>query len=275
MKYLYTLLLCCGFATHGWTQQDSISKSSLTLAAIYGNTANYFGQTTAEKLPYVLSHAAYKLKGGVYFSASALTLLNNASGVAAVDVSAGYGFTPFKNAEANVSYTRSFYQKNAPLLQASNENNVNGELSFTHFLTSTLSADYAFGKQSDVFVSFTNSKLISLFSLSENDFISLEPAISIIGGSQRYYQTYTTEKENRKKFLDPLFPGSPPPKTETNTVESTKFDVLAYTFSLPLAYNRTNYTIEASYQATLASKNMVEGSDKPVSIFNLGFYYMF
>lgn len=274
MKYLYTLLLCCGFATQGWTQQDSIPTSSLTLAAIYGSTANYFGQTTDEKLPYILSHAAYKLKDGLYFSASALTLLNNARGVAAVDLTAGYGFTPFKNAEGSLSYTRSFYQKNAPLLQASNENNLNAELSFTHFLTSSLSADYAFGKQSDVFVSFTNSKLISLGSFSDNDFISLEPTFSVIGGSQRYYQTYTTEKERRKKLLDPLLPG-PPPKTETTTIESTKFDVLAYTFSLPLAYNRTNYTVEASYQATLASKNMVEGSDKPVSIFNLGFYYMF
>lgn len=275
MKYLYALLLCCCFATQGWTQQDSLPTSSLTLAAIYGSTANYFGQTTTEKLPYILSHAAYKLKSGVYFSASGLTLLNNASGVAAVDLSAGYGFTLFKNTEGSLTYTRSFYQKNAPLLQASNENNVNGELSFTHFLTSTLNADYAFGKESDMFVSFSNSKLISLFSLSDKDFISLEPTVGVIGGSQRYYQTYTTEKERRKKFLDPLFPGSPPPKTETTTIESTSFDVLAYTFSLPLAYSRSNYTVEASYQATLASNKMVEGADKPVSIFNLGFYYMF
>jgi hypothetical protein len=193
MKYLYTLLLCCGLAMSGWAQQDSTAKSSLTLAAVYGNTANYFGQTTADKLPYLLSYAGYNLKSGLYFSASALTLLNNINGVSAVDLSAGYGFNLAKNVEGNLSYTRSFYQKDAPLLQASNENNVNAALSVSHLFKTSLSADYAFGTQNDVFVSFTNSKLIDLGSLfSENDFISLEPAFSVIGGSQRFYQTYKT-----------------------------------------------------------------------------------
>ena len=273
MKYLYTILICCGFAMQTQAQQDSTAKSSLTLAAVYGSTANYFGQTTAEKLPYILSFASYKFKSGVYFSGSALKLINSA-GVASVDLSAGYGFNLAKNVDGSFSYTRSFYQKDAPLLQASNENNINGELSFTHFLKSSVSADYAFGKQNDIFVSFTNSKLISLGSFSDNDFISLEPAFSVIGGSQRFYQTYTTEKQRRKKLLDPLFPG-PPAETETTTVESTQFSVLAYTLSLPLAYNRANYSLEASYQATLASKNVAEASDKPVSIFNLSVYYMF
>ena len=275
MKYLYTLLICCALSMHSKAQQaDSTAKSSLTLAAIYGSTANYFGQTTAERLPYVLSYAGYKLKDGVFFSASALKLLNSSNGIASVDLSAGYGFNMAKNLEGSLSYTRSFYQKDVPLLQAANENNINGELSLTHFLKSSLSADYAFGSQNDVFVSFTNSKLISLGSFSDNDFISLEPAISVIGGSQRFYQTYTTEKERRRKLLDPLLPGKPA-EPETTTVESTSFDVLAYTLSLPLAYNRANYSLEASYNATLASKNVEQASDKPVSIFNLSVYYMF
>ena len=275
MKYLYTLLIFCALSMHSKAQQaDSTAKSSLTLAAIYGSTANYFGQTTAERLPYVLSYAGYKLKDGVFFSASALKLLNSSNGIAAVDLSAGYGFNMAKNLEGSLSYTRSFYQKDVPLLQAANENNINGELSLTHFLKSSLSADYAFGSQNDVFVSFTNSKLISLGSFSDNDFISLEPAISVIGGSQRFYQTYTTERERRRKLLDPLLPGKPA-EPETTTVESTSFDVLAYTLSLPLAYNRANYSLEASYNATLASKNVEQASDKPVSIFNLSVYYMF
>jgi hypothetical protein len=258
----------------GMAQQDSVSKSSLTLAAIYGSTANYFGQTTTEKLPYMMSYGAYQLKGGLYFAASALTLLNNASGVAAIDVSAGYGFSPVKNLEGNISYTRSFYQENVPLLQASNENNINGELAFTHYLKSSISADYAFGTQSDIFVSFNNSKLISLGSFSERDLITIEPAFSVISGTQHFYQTYTTEKKRKDKFLDPLFPGSKT-EPETTTVESTKFDLLAYTLSLPIAYNRSNYSVEAAYQATVAGKELEGRSDRPVSIFNLSVYYMF
>ena len=135
-----------------------------------------------------------------------------------------------------------------------------------------VSADYAFGKESDVFVSFTNSKLISLGSFTESDLISIEPAFGVIGGSQRYYQTYTTER--KKKFLDPLFPGKGP-EPETTTVESTDFDLLAYTLNLPLSYSRSNYTAEAAYQATLAGKKLQGRSDKPVSIITLSFYYVF
>ena len=271
MKYIYTILLCCGFAVSAQAQQDSASNT-LTLAAVYGSTANYFGQTTEEKLPYLMSYGAYQFKNGIYFSAGALSLLNNFNGVASVDLSAGYAFVPVKNVEGSLSYTRSFYQKDVPLLQASNENNVNGSLAFEHLFKTGISADYAFGKESDVFVSFTNSKLISLGSLSENDLISIEPAFGVIGGSQRFYQTYTTER--KKRFLDPLFPGNGP-EPETTTVESTNFDLLAYTLNLPLAYSRSNYTLEAAYQATLAGKKLQGGSDKPVSIFSLSFYYVF
>ena len=275
MKYLYTLLLCFGLAMQSFAQADSTAKNSLTLAAVYGSTANYFGQTTTEKLPYVLTYGAYKLKSGFYVSASALKLLNSSSPVSAVDLSAGYGFNLVRNIEGNFSYTRSFYQENSPLLQTANENNVNGELSFTHFLKSTLSADYAFGTQQDVFLSFTNSKMISLGSLfSDKDFISLEPAFSVIGGSQRFYQTYTTEKQKRKKLLDPLFPSQQPEPT-TTTVKSTSFDLLAYTLNLPIAYNRSNYSVEAGYQATIAGKKIDGIFNEPVSIFNLSIYYMF
>lgn len=274
MKYLYIMLLCFGIATQSLAQQDSTKKSSLTLAAIYGNTANYFGQTTAEKLPYLLSYGAYKFKSGIYFSASGLSLINSSLGFSAVDVSGGYGYNLSENTEGSFSYTRSFFKQGAPLLQVANENNLNADIAITHLFKSYLSADYAFGTQNDMFLTFSNSKLVSLGSFSEKDFISIEPGISVIGGTQRFYETYTIEKERRKKLLDPRFPGRPP-ESETTTIESTNFGLLAYIFSLPLAYNRSNYSIEASYQASMTGKKIDGESQKPVSILNFGVYYQF
>lgn len=275
MKYLLSLIFC-GIAVQGFAQQDSTKKSTLTLAAIYGNTASYYGQSTAEKLPYILSYGGYRLKSGFYVSATALKLLNYGNGISAVDLSGGYGFNLSKNLEADLSYTRSFYQKNSPLLQTSNENTVSGSLNydFTVFKTG-LTADYAFGTQNDMFVTFSNSKLIDLGSLfSEKDYISLEPSIDIIGGSNRYYETYTVEKQRRQGLFGSLFPGQPS-QTETTTVESTSFDIMSYGLTLPLAYNRANYSLEASYQASILGKKFVEGSNKPRSFFNLSVYYQF
>lgn len=281
MKNLYTFLICLGLAVPAMAQQDSSSRSSLTLAAIYGNTANYFGQTTAEKLPYLLTNASYRLKSGFYVSASALKLLNTGGPVSSVDLGAGYGFNLSQQLTGGFSYTRSFYEKNSPLLQTANENSLSAELSLDHLFKSSVNADYAFGKQNDMFVTFSNSKLFDLGSLvNDKDFISLEPSISIIGGTQHFYQTYTTEKAKRKKLLDniknPLFPpGQQQPETTTTTVESTGFGLMAYSLSLPLAYNRASYTVEASYQLSVAGKKVEQGTDKTASIFNLSFYYMF
>lgn len=275
MRSLLGLIFFCGLTLPSFSQ-DSTKTSSVTLAAIYGNTANYYGQSTAEKLPYVLSYAGYKLKSGFYVSASALKLLNYGSGVSAVDLSGGFDFNLSENLDADLSYTRSFYQKDSPLLQTSNENTVSGSLNYDfNIIKSGLRADYAFGSQSDVFATFSNSKFIDLGSLfSDKDYISLEPSVDVIAGTSRYYETYTVEKKRRQGLLDPFFP-RPQPETETTTVEGTSFDIMSYGLTLPLAYNRANYSIEASYQASVLGKKFAEGSNKPRSFFNLSVYYQF
>ncbi|HEY0769124.1 MAG TPA: hypothetical protein VGD31_02235 [Sphingobacteriaceae bacterium] len=275
MKYLLSLIVLCGTFVPGFAQQDSTKTSSLTLAAIYGNTANYYGQSTDEKLPYMLSYAGYRLKSGFYISASALKLLYYGNGISAIDLSGGFNFNLSENLEADLSYTRSFYEKNSPLLQTANENTLSGVLNYDFNVFKTgLSADYVFGNQSDVFLSFNSSKLIDLGSITEKDYISLEPSVSIIGGSSRYYETYTVERKRRQGLFDPLFP-KPQPQTETTTVETTSFDIMSYGLTLPIAYNRANYSLEASYQASFLGKKFSEGSNKPRSFFNLSVYYQF
>lgn len=275
MKSLFSLVVLIGITLQGFANRDSTTRSTITLAAVYGNTASYYGQSTAEKLPYILSYGAYRLKSGLYISASALSLLNYGRGISAVDLSAGYGFNISEKMEGDLSYTRSFYEKNSPLLQTANENTVSGQLNydFTAFETG-LNVDYVFGSQNDVFITFSNSKLINLGSFSDKDYISIEPAVDIIGGSNRYYETYTTERRRRQGLLDPFLP-RPGPPSETTTVEATSFDIMSYGFSLPVGYNRANYCVEASYQAVILGKKFAEGSNKPRSFFNLSFYYQF
>lgn len=275
MKHIYLIIFIFGFTLGTQAQQDSTAKSVLTLAAVYGSTANYFGQTTTEQLPYVLTYVSYRVKSGVYVSASALKLIDKGSnGIANVDLSAGYAFDITKRLAADMSYTRSFYKNDVPLLQAFNENNINITLSLSHAFKTSLSGDYQFGKQNDGFATFTNSKLISLGSFSEKDLISIEPGLSVIAGTQHFYQTYINEQQRRIELLDQLFPGAQP-APESTTITSTKFDLLAYVFSIPLTYSRPNYSIEATYTASLASRKLSESKDKLSSIINLSFYYQF
>ena len=86
-------------------------KPVLTLGAIYGSTENFYGQSPADRLPYILLYTGYKFKNGISLSATAEKLLSRSSGIAVLDLYAGYGFNVTKNLAANVGYARYFYQK--------------------------------------------------------------------------------------------------------------------------------------------------------------------
>ncbi len=101
---------------------------------------------------------------------------------------------------AGISYTRSFFPENSPLLQAANENNINATVAYQWpWFKSSLASDFAFGLENDVFIGFSNSKLIELGKLfDEKDLIAIEPAVELVGGTQHFLETYTQKKNNGK-----------------------------------------------------------------------------
>jgi hypothetical protein len=96
MKRSFILLVfALLFASDSFAQRDSTQedakRTTLTLAGIYGNNANYYGQTAEQKLPYVLTNASLRLKSGLYFSAGSYKLINaGGSAISELDLSAGF-----------------------------------------------------------------------------------------------------------------------------------------------------------------------------------------
>jgi len=249
----------------------SAPRSVFTLGTIYGNTENYYGQSPQEKFPYLLFYAGYKSKGGISVSTSAEKLLSSGTGIAVMDLYTGYSFNFTKKLAGSFGYSRYFYQKDSPLLGTANKNNLNSNLNYQWFLKTGLNANYSFGNQNDVFLSFRNSKMIDLGSLfSKKDYISIEPAIDAIAGTGYFYDNYTVRINDRRQARN--LPPAPPPPAR---MQSSSFGILAYTFSLPVAYNRASYTVEATYQGSVQGNKFSSETNKPVSIVNLAFYYAF
>jgi hypothetical protein len=281
-KFYYTILFC-SLLVQALAQTDSlrraapveeaaaVPRSIFTIGAIYGNTENYYGQSPEQKYPYILSYAGYRTKAGVSFSVTAEKLLSSGTGIAVVDMYAGYSFDITKKLSGSVGYSRYFYQKNSPLLGTANENNLNTSISYKWFIKTALSSNYSFGNQNDVFLSFRNSKMIDLGSLfSDKDYVSIEPTIDAIAGTGYFYDDYTERTNNRRDANNKPPPPPPPPREDAST-----FGILTYTFSLPIAYNRASYTVEATYQGSIQGTKFSSTLNKPVSIFNLAFYYAF
>ncbi|MET0462038.1 MAG: hypothetical protein ABW007_02755 [Chitinophagaceae bacterium] len=256
-------------------------SSTLTIGVSYANNANYYGQKALEKTPYVAAVASYRHRSGLYATAMAYRLVKDSQTVAsASSLGAGFAFSLGKHLSADISYSHTFYPSLSPFLQAANANNASFGLTHTGWLTTSVGVDYAFGKQNDVFVTAGIGKMISLGSLSEKDLVTLHPSVDVTAGTQRFFETYTEEKNLRDSILGvlpipPIFgqPGSGGTTTTTRT--STSFDLLSYNLKIPLAYNRAHYMLELAYQLSLLSNKAQTGAGQTNSFLTASFYYQF
>lgn len=279
MRFTSLLILFCMASIKVQAQKDSIKQTTITIAALYSSNVSYYGQATNEKLPYVLVNSTVVFPVGFYISAGSYKLLNYGAGISETDIGAGFDYDFNSKLTTGIAYTRSFFPENSPLLQAANENNVNLSAKYSWpWVKSTFSADYAFGKQRDIFISLGHSKEISIGSLfDERNSLYLEPALELITGTRRFYETYTIKKNKRDKANEkgksPVPQGNSP--VITTTMASDDFSLLSYNLKLPVTLSRANYMAEISYQLSIPGpKAEAELKDKQ-SFFGFAFYYQF
>jgi hypothetical protein len=279
---LVSVTMCsqfCSAQADSSSVDSTSSKSTLTLAAVYSNNADYYGQRAMEKIPYAAIAVNYQLKSGFYVTGQTYKLLNDQSStLSAGNLGAGFNFKLAKDLAADLSYSHSFYATNSPLLQAANADNASVALSFEKWITTSLTGDYAFGKTSDAFVTAAVSKQIPLFSIGQKDVVTITPLANIVGGTQHFYQSYIKRKKLKDSILGslpvPIF-DRPDTDQQGDTVMTTAFNLLSYNFKLPLAYNRGNYVIEAACQLSLLSGHVQTTAGNVNSFLTLSFYYQF
>jgi len=282
---------------------DSSKISVLSTGVSYGNTANYYGQTTARKLPYISTDLSYQSKFGFYLAGSAIKLVDVGPAFSEVDIAVGYSKDITKNLGASASYTRFFFAKDSPLPQSVNPNTVSLGLTYDFkWFNSGLNGDYVFGSikddqgknMKDFYLSLTNSKEITLGSIIRNkDYITISPSISLIGGTQVLKDSILIEKPkgnnnklngkgsgNTLALIPPIeVPDPIPPKkgkvVGNKYIYSTTFNYITSAIKLPLAYNRAHYTVEAAYQLSVPNKNFEGIVHENQSFFTLSFTYLF
>ena len=257
-------------------QSDTLSsekRNTLTLSSIVSSNANYYGQTAAEALPFAYVDLKLRTSWGWYISGGGYHLLKENNFPSELHLSSGFEFDLGPKADFEIGYTRSFYAKASPLLQASNPNSLSSTIGIDHLFRTELTADYNFGHSEDIFISVDNSKNILLGQWGEKNTFYLKPGISIVAGTQRFYTTYIEERKQWME-LDKILPipeNNQKQTTETTTV-STDFSLLSYNFNLPLIYYRGKGAVMLSYQLSVLSDKSVQ-SKRSNSFFSLGYFY--
>jgi hypothetical protein len=256
---------------------DSTSKKTRTIffGLTYGNNSSYLGRYQTEVLPYYSADISYKSKSGFWLSMFAYDIKNSTAFVDEVDVMSGWNIDLSKRVDASVFYTRFFFMESTELIKASVQNTASASvgLDWSH-LYSKITGHYIFGDTDDFFLVLDNSRYFELTEIfNKDDYLSLEPKISIIAGTQTFVDTHYLNQGT------PLIrPGGGPPKGNPGSgavvppgTESSRtvFDVLSYEFSLPVAYNTGKFSFEVTGRYSIPV-NLLEGDTSVPQLFFTG-----
>jgi len=251
-----------------------IRKNSVSAGVSYGSDALFFGRTGPIKYPFTTADVIFNSKSGVFIYGSMVKVLGYKPLVDEIDLGGGYFYRLSKKFSGTISYTRFIFNKEAGIIKSASSNDINFKNSYDwKYLKTSLIGDYLFGKSYDIFATISNSKYIeSNFNVfDDQDFLSINPTFNVIFGTQNFVQRYSVDHEDQLDVDNIYLHNQNGRRARANA----QFNLLNYSFKLPLAYNRPHYTLEASYKYSIPVN--VEGSlkNRRESFFNFTFYYVF
>ncbi|RKR85498.1 hypothetical protein BDD43_5769 [Mucilaginibacter gracilis] len=256
-------------------------KRSASVGISYGSDASFFGRSNQIKFPFYTVDAIYNTKSGVFVYASLWKVLNSIPQIDETDLGIGYSYKLSKKFKGSISYTKFLFDNNTQILKSASSNDINFNNSYNwKILKTAVTMDYLFGKSDDFFITLGNSHYFeSNFGVfDDKDYLTFTPAVNIIFGTQNFVQRFSRDHD----FFGntPPVPGGylPPlvlPDEDDYRNANRNFNVLNYSFKLPVAYNRPHYTLEASYKYSMPVNVQGYLTTKNQSFFNLTFYYVF
>jgi len=250
-----------------------VRKRSISAGVNYGSDDNFFGRTGPIRYPFVSTDVIYNTKEGFFVYGSALKLLGYPTLEDEIDLGGGYSYRLSHKYKGSISYNRFIFSNNERVIESATSNDVNWKNTFDwKIVQSTVLFDYLFGKSSDFFSTYSISKYIetSWNVFNDKDYLTFNPGISTILGTQNFVQTYSLDHDSQTAANNIVIFG--PNHVPYN---NGRFNVLNYSFKMPIAYNMPHYTFEFSYKYSIPVN--VEGAlmNKRESFYNLTFFYLF
>ena len=252
-----------------------VRKQSLIVGVNYNSDVMFFGRTGPIKYPDVSGDIIYNTKNGIFVYGSGLKVLGYGQLYDEIDAGAGYLYKYTKDFGGSVSFTHFFFNSNAHVIKSGSSNDINWMNSYDYgIMKSGVTFDYLFGKSHDYFLTLnTSHHFESSFSIfDDKDYLTVTPGVSAIFGTQNFVQRYSLDYDYRQQTNNIFDDG---PNEQHMAHLNGMFNVLNYSFKVPIAYNRPHYTIEFAYKYSIPVN--VEGAlmNTKESFYNLTFYYVF
>ncbi len=269
---------------------DTSTKHYLSSSISYGNNSSFLGRFQSQRMPYLGADVTVMHKKGFWFSTMAYDIPSSPEFIDEIDIMAGWSFDINKKWDGSVYYGRYFYNENAELLKSYVANSASVTAGFDwSILYTRLGSVYIFGNDiRDIFLTLDNSHYFEFPGFLGGDYLSIDPQISLIAGTQSFYEQFIIEEEipgkkGKGKGKDKgkgkgKGPGNnPPPKTETKVTiienEKRTFNLMSCELSLPVMYSRGNWSFETSGRYSIPV-NALEGyPTEPQFFFSSTVYY--
>jgi hypothetical protein len=252
-----------------------VKKQSVSVGVTAGSDASFFGRTSPKRYRYYTADLIYNAKSGFFAYGTIWKVSGSYPTLDEVDVGGGYVYHLWKNLSGSASYTHFFFNRDAQIIKSLSTNDLDMKATYDwRLFKSSMSFDYLFGKANDIFLTPSISRHIEPgWGVFDNkDYLTFTPTISMILGTQNFVEHYSN---NEREDPNPDT-GFGHDSDDLRTAHANRqFNVLNYSFKLPIAYNRPHYTFEVSTKYSIPVN--VEGqlkNHKEVFL-NLTFYYLF
>lgn len=272
----FTIVLSLFVFQFASAQADSSEKQKpkFKIGINYNSGLNYYGRTDSLKSTGVFPLAELWFTKDIYINAAPVFVNNPVQSMeyAGTVTSIGYLHTTDKWI-SNIYLLKPFYKRSSQLVQSALKAQTGASFSrLNKILNVTLGADMKFSDKIDFGATAGLDHLIKK-QFEDKSVLVFDPSFYTYAGTQNFTTTYNKKKNG---FL--VFPGS----TEQVNQSVTKFNVLAYEFSVPVVYVKGKWMalVTPSYilpQNLITVANRPDLSEKGENMFyaTLGLKYTF
>ncbi|MDH7463698.1 hypothetical protein QEG73_20525 [Chitinophagaceae bacterium 26-R-25] len=220
-------------------------KLSLKLGTEFISNQSYVGRTDSMNLPVIIPYVNFETRFGVFVKTSAyLNLSGGAVSFDGVSIEPGYEFSK-NNWDGSISFTKNFISQSSNLIVAPVKSAIDFYLQKTYkIITPSIGAEYLFSDEGNDFIFYTGvSKEITLAKYKKSPLVSIDPAITVNGGSQNFYYSFLKNYSGNGhgKNSGSNKKNNPVPVTQTTEDESSRFALLSTSFELPISITKGKF----------------------------------
>jgi hypothetical protein len=243
------LALALGSLCNAYSQSsdstDEDKKNHFKTGIQYISNQSYAGRTDSLKLPVIIPYASFETHIGFYVKTSGYcNLSTNKKSFDGISIEPGYEFSK-NNWNGSISVIKNFISDSSNLIIAP----VKASLEFylendNKIVTPSVGAEYIFSDEGNDFIFYAGlAKVMNLTSDDKKLSATLEPAISVSGGTQNFYYSFLKNYANNGhgKSRKNSQSNNSSSVTEGTKEQSEQFAILSTGLELPIDLTRGKF----------------------------------